>query len=137
MSVASLLEGMRAFAVAGLYWVIDHDASTLAVVGLLLAAVAGVAMHRAGRRRTALVQAARLQWGIHDLKEQLRRRLADPRSPFGDGAATAPTLGAAAAFEADIEAAANSVLLDAGGHRAKAKHLLRERLKGNGNGLLN
>lgn len=137
MSVASLLEGMRAFAVAALYWIIDHDVSTIAAIALVLAAIAGLAIHRGRRRRTALARAARLQWGIHDLKEQLRRRLADPRSPFADDAATAPTLGAAAGFEADIEAAANSVLLDAGGRRAKAKHLLRERLKGNGNGSLN
>ena len=54
----------------------------------------------AAPRRSELAQAARLQWGIHELKEQLRRRLAEPRAPFADGTAAAPTLGAGAAFEA-------------------------------------
>ena len=48
-------------------------------------------------------------------------------------------MGASEAFEGDIEAAARTVLQEAGGHRAKAKELLRRRMNGNGaaNGKLN
>ena len=48
-------------------------------------------------------------------------------------------MGASEAFEGDIEAAARTVLQEAGGHRAKAKQLLRRRMNGNGaaNGKLN
>ena len=48
-------------------------------------------------------------------------------------------MGASEAFEGDIEAAARTVLQEAGGRRAKAKELLRRRTNGNGaaNGKLN
>ena len=41
-------------------------------------------------------------------------------------------MGASEAFEGDIEAAARTVLQEAGGQRAKAKELLRRRINGNG-----
>lgn len=84
------------------------------------------------RRKTVRARAARLEWRVHDLKELLRARLAEPREPFAGPAAAAPTLGACAAFEADIEKAARTVLKEAGGHRATAKHLLRQKIGGNG-----
>ena len=73
------------------------------------------------------------------LKDRLRQRLSEPASLFADGINTAPTMGACEAFEGDIEAAARTVLVEAGGHRAKAKQLLRQRMSGNGaaNGKLN
>jgi tetratricopeptide (TPR) repeat protein len=68
------------------------------------------------------------------LKAELRLRLAEPGGLFGEPAHGAPTMGAAEAFEADVDAAAKTVLSDAGGRRAKAKELLRRHLDGNGSG---
>lgn len=130
MSVASLLDGMRGYEHALVYWIAARDASTLAVAGLVLVGLIGGTIYRRRRRKSALVRAARLQWGIHDLKERLRVRLAEPRAPFADGIDRAPTMGACEGFEADIEAAAKSVLLEAGGRRGKAKHMLRKRING-------
>jgi tetratricopeptide (TPR) repeat protein len=136
MSVASLLDGVRGHGYALLGWVAAHNVSTLAVFGLIAAAILGTAIYRRRRRQTALARAARLQWGIHELKERLRLRLAEPQTPFAEGVDCAPTLGAREAFEADIEAAAKTVLIEAGGRRGKAKHMLRQRLI-NGKGELN
>jgi tetratricopeptide (TPR) repeat protein len=136
MSAAFLLEAMWGHGLALVGWIAVHDTGILALWGLVLAATAAGAIIRLRLRRATRARAARLAWGIHDLKEQLRTRLAEPKAPFVNGAAAAPTLGATAAFEADLEAAARSVLLDADGRRAKAKHMLRERLNG-GNGKLN
>ena len=130
MSVASLLDGMRGYWRALGNWIAALDAGTLAVAGFVLAGLIGATIYRRARRKSALARAARLQWGIHDLKERLRLRLAEPKAPFADGIDWAPTMGACEAFEADIEAAANTVLLEAGGHRGKAKHMLRKRLNG-------
>jgi tetratricopeptide (TPR) repeat protein len=109
----------------------------LSVNALVLVGAAAVALFAASatllRRRVATrARAARLRWRVHDLKEELRQRLAEPNDPFAGPATPAPTLGASAAFEADIEAAARTVLREAGGRRAKAKYLLRKRLSGNG-----
>ena len=73
------------------------------------------------------------------LKEELRLRLSEPAILFANGIGGAPTMGASEAFEGDIEAAARTVLQEAGGRRAKAKELLRQRTNGNGaaNGKLN
>ena len=137
MSVAYLLEAIRGYGLSALGWIAVRDAGTLAVVGIVLAALLGGTIHRLRRRRAARARAVRLQWGIHELKEQLRSRLVEPKAPFVNGAAAAPTLGASAAFEADLEAAAKSVLLDADGRRGKAKHMLRQRLNGKGKDKLN
>ncbi len=137
MSVAGLLEGLERLGLGALHWMSGLDTRTALVAGLALGTAILVLVVRRQRKHVALARAARLQWGIHDLKEQLRRRLADTRSPFASEPAALPTLGASAALEADIEAAAKSVLLEAGGRRGKAKQLLRERLNGHGNGKLN
>lgn len=88
---------------------------------------------RRRRRQAAAAQAARLLGETQALKEQLRFRLAEPAVLFADPARSGPTMGASAAFEGDIEAAA-SVLVEAGGRRVKAKELLRRRLNGHGEG---
>ena len=130
MNVAGLLEGMRGYGHALVVWVAEYDTATLAIVCLVLAAFAAGIIGRRRRRRNVLARAARLQWSVHDLKERLRLRLAEPKAPFADGVEAAPTMGACEAFEADIEAAANTVLLEAGGRRGRAKHLLQQRLNG-------
>ncbi|MBX9589474.1 MAG: hypothetical protein K2X43_09215 [Hyphomonadaceae bacterium] len=130
MGVASLLDGMRSYGHGLASWIAAHDGTALAAVGIALAGLVGVTAYRRHRRKSALARAARLQWGIHDLKERLRVRLEEPRAPFADGIDRAPTLGASEALEADIEAAARTVLLEAGGRPGKAKHMLRQRLNG-------
>jgi tetratricopeptide (TPR) repeat protein len=136
MGIAGLLDGVRGHGYALLGWVAAYNFSIFFAFGLLAAAVLGTAIYRRRRRQTAVARATRLQWDIHDLKERLRSRLAEPQTPFADGVGCAPTMGAREAFEADIEAAARTVLLEAGGRRGKAKHMLRQRLM-NGNGELN
>jgi tetratricopeptide (TPR) repeat protein len=73
------------------------------------------------------------------LKEKLRLRLAEAPALLNGPAAGAPTMGARQAFEEDIDGAARTVLLEAGGRRARAKQLLRRRVEGDGlaNGRLN
>ena len=68
MSVASLLDGMRGYG----HWIAAPDAGTLAVAGFVLAGLIGATIYRHARRKSALARAARLQWGIHDLKQRLR-----------------------------------------------------------------
>jgi len=130
MGVASLLDGVRGYGHGVAHWIAAHDATLLAVAGLALAGLAGVAVYRRHRRKSALARAARLQWGVRELKERLRLRLEEPKAPFADSIDRAPTLGVCESFEADIEAAARTVLLEAGGRRGKAKHMLRQRLNG-------
>jgi tetratricopeptide (TPR) repeat protein len=137
MSVASLIDSVRGLSVAALAFAAAQEAYIIAFAGLVLAVLLGAAAWRFRRRRSARARAVRLHWGIRDLKQQLMTRLAEPRALFGDGVTAAPTLGASAVLEADIEAAAQAVLLDAEGRRGKAKHLLRQRLNGHGNGKLN
>ena len=107
-------------------WVL---AAGIAVLALLLIG----RQRRVHRRRRAEPAPA----PSHALREELRLRLAEPAGLFVDQANGAPTMGAAEAFEADIDAAAKTVLAEAGGHRTKAKELLRRRLNGGGNGTLN
>jgi tetratricopeptide (TPR) repeat protein len=91
------------------------------------------------RRRAAKARADRVRDEAIILKDQLRQRLSEPATLFAGGINAAPTMGASEAFEGDIEAAARSVLVEAGGRRAKAKQLLRKRMNGHGvaNGKLN
>jgi tetratricopeptide (TPR) repeat protein len=84
------------------------------------------------RRRRAEALVSRLLRDTQALKEQLRCRLSEPHSLFYDAARTGPILGVSEAFERDIEAAARTVLIEAGGHRAKGKELLRVRLNEDG-----
>ena len=65
------------------------------------------------------------------LKEQLRLRLAEAPALLTGPVIAAPTMGARQAFEGDIDAAAGTVLQEAGGRRARAKQLLRRRIEGN------
>src|SRR5262245_38327051 len=102
MSVAYLLEALGGYGLSALGWIAARDAGTLAFAGIVLALLLGSTIHRLRRRRAARARAIRLQWGIHDLKEQLRLRLVEPKAPFANGAPAAPTLGASAAFEADL-----------------------------------
>lgn len=132
MRVASLLDGVQGYGHAVAYWIAALDVRTLAAVGFALAGLIAGTVYRRRSRRSALARAARLQWNIHDLKERLRMRLAEPKTPFAGGMGCAPTMGAREGFEADIEAAARTVLLQAGGRRGKAKHLLRQQLNGGG-----
>jgi tetratricopeptide (TPR) repeat protein len=133
MGVAGLFDDVWAavvFALAPLsVW---FDARLLAVPAGVCVVLLTATVVRARRRQRERAGASRLEWRVQDLKEMLRQRLAEQREPFVDGAAAAPMLGASAVFEADIEAAARSVMVEAGGRRAKAKHLLRKHLNGNG-----
>ena len=108
---------------------------------LIVAIVAAVIVPYAlieGRRRKQRWQAhqvavaEKVQGEAFALKEQLRLRLSEPPQLFEDHLNGAPTVGARLAFEGDIEAAAASVLREAGGQRGKAKELLRKRIHDNG-----
>jgi tetratricopeptide (TPR) repeat protein len=77
---------------------------------------------------------ARLRSETQVLKERLRFSLSEPISLFAGPAEPAPIPGASEGFFGDIEAAEATVLREAGGHRAKAKELLRQRVNGEGNG---
>jgi len=107
-------------------------AAGLIVAGAVLVLLAVLPLRRRRRARAALAE--RLLEDTHALKEQLRFRLAEPAALFADPRTAGPTMGASEGFEGDIEAAARTVLIEAGGHRAKAKDLLRQRINGHGNG---
>jgi len=81
-----------------------------------------------GRKRATSADRAALARETRALKERLRFGLTEPTSLFIDAVGAAPLLGAAEVFEADIDAAARTVLREAGGQRAKAKELLRKRV---------
>lgn len=133
MGVAGLFDGVWVAVVSALARLpVWFDARVLAVPAAVCAILLAATFFRARRRQRERAGAHRLEWRIHDLKEMLRQRLSEPREPFVEGAGASPTLGASAVFEADIEAAARSVMVEAGGRRAKAKHLLRKHLNGNG-----
>src|ERR1700680_4267377 len=102
-----------------------------ALIGLIVCAamVLLFAALRARRRRTQRCDLSRLG-ETQALKEQLRIRLSEPFTLFSDPARAGPIMGASEGFEGDIEAAAHTVLIEAGGQRAKAKELLRKRLGG-------
>jgi tetratricopeptide (TPR) repeat protein len=101
-------------------------AGLIACALLLLTLAAG----RRRRRRRLAGRSGHLRGEIQALKEQLRSSLVAPDGLFFDGVRVGPIMGVHGAFEADIEAAAETVLAEAGGHRAKAKQLLRRRLNG-------
>ena len=107
----------------------------------MLVAVAGVGVRRAGRdalvrrrRQAAQARSEKVRDAAELLKDQLRQRLSEPAVWFANGINAAPTMGAREAFEGDIEAVARTVLTEAGGHRAKARQLLRKRMNGDGAG---
>jgi tetratricopeptide (TPR) repeat protein len=104
--------------------------AALAALALVLAA--GTTLWRCRKRRVARTEAASVRDEAARLKDRLRQRLSEPASLFANGINTAPTMGACEAFEGDIEAVARTVLVEAGGHRAKARQLLRQRMNGGG-----
>jgi tetratricopeptide (TPR) repeat protein len=121
-------------------WLRNLGPAAPAVLGGIIVIVLAFAMvARRRRQRGARVQAERVRDEAALLKDRLRQRLSEPASLFASGINTAPTMGACEAFEGDIEAVARTVLVEAGGHRAKAKQLLRKRTNGHDapNGKLN
>jgi tetratricopeptide (TPR) repeat protein len=103
-----------------------------ALVALVLGFAAGINVWRRRRRRVAQTEAASIRDEAARLKDRLRQRLYEPASLFANGINTAPTMGACEAFEGDLEAVARTVLVEAGGQRAKARQLLRQRMNGGG-----
>jgi tetratricopeptide (TPR) repeat protein len=102
----------------------------LGIAAGVLVAAAALAWLVAARRRRRTA-AARLQKAKDEaaaLKAELRRRLAETEGLLANGGA--PTMGVNEAFESDIEAAARTVLTEAGGQRGKARELLRRRVDG-------
>ncbi len=104
-------------------WLRDPGPGVLAAIagGVVVIVLAIAMLLRRRRRRAARMQAERVRDEAAFLKDQLRQRLSEPASLLAGGINTAPTMGASEAFEGDIEAAAKTVLVEAGGHRAKAK----------------
>jgi tetratricopeptide (TPR) repeat protein len=144
----------------GWLWSVAADAASFAVqwlrrqppLGLIGAAVAllvafKIMRFRRRRRRSAATLAKTgpaAGLGLpaetgESLKEQLRARLAEAPVVLAGPVISGPTMGARQAFEGDIDAAARTVLREAGGRRARAKQLLRRKVEGNGaaNGKLN
>jgi tetratricopeptide (TPR) repeat protein len=101
-----------------------------ALVALALVLAAGTTLRHRRKRRAAQTEAASIRDEAARLKDLLRRRLSEPASLFANGINTAPTMGACEAFEGDIEAVARTVLVEAGGHCARARQLLRQRMNG-------
>ena len=126
----------RAVAVLARHKEIDAPAALAGVIVLLVALSIFL---RRRRRQVEQVQAERVRDEATLLKSHLRQRLSEPVSLFASGVNAAPTMGASEAFEGDIEAAARTVMVEAEGHRSRAKHLLRKRMMGQGgsNGKLN
>ncbi|MBO0741721.1 MAG: hypothetical protein J2P51_09870 [Hyphomicrobiaceae bacterium] len=104
--------------------------AALIALALVLAAATNVWRHH--KRRVAQTRSASISDEAARLKDRMRQRLSEPASLFANAINTAPTMGACEAFEGDIEAAARTVLVEAGGHRAKARQLLRQRMNGSG-----
>jgi tetratricopeptide (TPR) repeat protein len=141
MEFGWLQQGIGKLFAAMPLWPDNVPVGTLAVIAGAIATALAIAMlvvRQRGRRRLAATRSKRVQGETEGLKEELRLRLSEP-ALFADGISGAPTMGASEAFEGDIEAAARTVLQEAGGHRAKAKELLRRRMNGSGpaNGKLN
>ena len=121
-------------------WLRDPGPDVLAVLaGGVLILLGSAILLRRRRRHVAQIKAEQIRDEAVVLKSRLRQLLSEPASLFANGINTAPTMGACEAFEGDIEAVARTVLVEAGGHRAKAKQLLRTRMSGHGavNGKLN
>jgi tetratricopeptide (TPR) repeat protein len=128
MDAAGLLLGMRALAPAATPWLGGASAGTLAAAAAAL--TAGWALYRWHRRRAQRGQLGRGHDRLRQLKERLRRRLAEPADAFADPAACGPTLGAAEAVEADLDTVAKELLPEVGWRRGAAKQILRKRLNG-------
>jgi LPXTG-motif cell wall-anchored protein len=92
----------------------------------------GALIWRRRKRRVAQIAASHVRDEAARLKDRLRQRLSEPTSLFANGINTAPTMGACEAFEGDIDVVARTLLVEAGGHPARAKQLLRKRMDGLG-----
>src|SRR5262245_45398654 len=123
---------LQLFGVRGL------EADVLWLGGLGAAALAVLILLRRSRRVAAL-RLQRIRGEMEALKQELRLRLSEPMALLAHGTGVAPTMGASEAFQSDIEAAARTVLQEAGWRRAKAMELLRQRVRSaeDGNGKLN
>ena len=72
-------------------------------------------------RRTPTLRPAPPAGPVTALKQRLRRRLATPLEPFAPFAAPGPTVGASEVAEADLDAAATTILPAVGWRGAIAK----------------
>jgi tetratricopeptide (TPR) repeat protein len=108
-------------------------------LGAAIAVAVAVLVFLQRSRRGAALRIKRMLGEADALKEELRIRLSEPTALLAHGTGVAPTMGASEAFQSDIEAAARTVLQEAGWRRAKAMELLRQRVRSadDGNGKLN
>ena len=130
----SLLAEGAAFA---LRWLGKQPPLALLIAGIAVFLTVKVTRWRRRRRRPAAIVKSADGPPVEtaqSLKEQLRLRLAEAPALLTGPVIGGPTMGARQAFEADIDAAATSVLPEAGGLRAKAKQLLRRKIEDNGSG---
>jgi tetratricopeptide (TPR) repeat protein len=138
MNLGWLLAGAINSIVIEVQGLLSRDRGMLAIVAALVFSLLALRalLRRIGRWWRVGTKTASSAPGdaVQSLKEELRARLAEPVGLFGDPACAAPTLGASEVFEGDIEAAAKSVLVEAGGQRVKAKQILRERVEAGANG---
>ena len=135
MDFGWLLAGAVNSIVVGAKWLGRQELSTLISLGgvvALLWATGGLARRWRRHSTSRRIVSEKLRDEARALKERLRQRLAEPTGIFPDTVIGAPTMGASQAFERDIEAATKTLLVEAGGHRTKAKRVLRKRLDGNG-----
>jgi tetratricopeptide (TPR) repeat protein len=130
MDAAGLLLGVAALAPKAMSWLDREQAIALVVAVAALLTLAGVLLYRHRRQRPSRGGPAGADDGVRQLKERLRRRLAEPAELSADVAVPGPTLGAGEIFEADLDAAAKGVLAEAGWRRGAAMHLLRKRING-------
>jgi tetratricopeptide (TPR) repeat protein len=128
MGIAGLRDSVLSLCGALLGWIGAHLWIIVAAAALIGGALMLRSFVRLRQRQAARARAARAKWVAHDLQEQVRERLADPGVAYANGFDYAPTIGACEVLSSDIEAATNSFLADAGGRRAAAKHLIRQRL---------
>jgi tetratricopeptide (TPR) repeat protein len=129
MDAPGLLLGVVALAPTAMPWLGREPAIALVATAALLVLSGGLLLwhrrHRASRGKTAPGDDR-----VRQLKERLRRSLAESTETFADAAVPGPTLGAAETLDGDLEAAARDVLPEAAWRRGAARHLLRKRING-------
>jgi tetratricopeptide (TPR) repeat protein len=129
MEFGWLQGGLRGMAPISIWLGLPRPGVLVALAAAAAVLVAVLVMLRR-RRRGVTLRALRMRGEAEALKEELRLRLSEPAILLAHGTGGAPTMGASEAFQSDIEAAARTVLQEAGWHRAKAKELLRRRVNG-------
>lgn len=134
---AGVLRGIE----TALSWLGESGSREAMLVAAAVVAIIVVALRalrwRGQRRRTSAARSARMQSEADALKQELRLRLSEPGAMFASSARAVPAVGAGEAFEVDVDAVARGVLQEAGGHRAKARELLRRRMNGGDSTALN